>query len=208
MWEKKSVQKPGTDQKVAVIGGGPAGLTAAYYLAKQGHRVTIFEELPKAGGMLQYGIPAYRLPREIVDEEIAEIEKIGVEIRTNTRIESIEDLKDDEDFDAVVVTVGAHMGVKTPIPGKDLPDVLLGTEFLRRVSLGDAPKIGERVVVLGGGNVAFDCARVSRRIGAKQVLMACLEFKDNMPAACDEIQEGEEEGNQGFPRPDLQASRG
>ncbi len=199
LWEKNAFQKDGTDNKVAVIGSGPAGLTAAYYLAKLGHSVTIYEELPKAGGMLRYGIPEYRLPRNVLDEEIAEIEKLGVEITCDTKIESIEDLMDEEDFDAVVVATGTHAGVKIPIPGADCEDVLIGTEFLRQVNLGETPKVPKRVVVLGGGNVAFDCARIARRLGAEQVLMACLEFKDNMPAACDEIEEGEEEGIRIFP---------
>ncbi len=199
LWEKNSFQKPATDHKVAVIGSGPAGLTAAYYLAKLGHAVTVFDALPKAGGMLRYGIPEYRLPRHILDEEVAEVEKRGVEFRMETKVESIQDLMDDEDFDAVMVAVGTHAGVKIPIPGADAQDVLIGTTFLRQVNLGNPPKIGKRVVVLGGGNVAFDCARVARRLGAENVQMACLEFKDNMPAACDEIEEGEEEGIQVFP---------
>jgi NADPH-dependent glutamate synthase beta subunit-like oxidoreductase/Pyruvate/2-oxoacid:ferredoxin oxidoreductase delta subunit/ferredoxin len=199
LWEKNAVQKDDTDNKVAVIGSGPAGLTAAYYLAKLGHSVTIYDELPKPGGMLRYGIPEYRLPREVLDEEIAEIEKLGVEIETDTKIESIEDLMDEEDFDAVVVATGTHAGVKIPIPGADCDDVLIGTDFLRQVNLGETPEVPKRVVVLGGGNVAFDCARIARRLGAEQVQMACLEFKDNMPAACDEIEEGEEEGIQIFP---------
>jgi NADPH-dependent glutamate synthase beta subunit-like oxidoreductase/Pyruvate/2-oxoacid:ferredoxin oxidoreductase delta subunit/ferredoxin len=199
LWKENAFQKDETDNKVAVIGSGPAGLTAAYYLAKLGHSVTVYEELPELGGYLRYGIPSYRLPRNILDEEIEIIKDLGVEFETDTRIESIEDLMDEEDFDAVVVATGTHAGVRLPIPGGDCDDVLLGTDFLRRVNLDDAPDVPKRVVVLGGGNVAFDCARISRRLGAEQVLMACLEFKDNMPAACDEIEEGEEEGIQIFP---------
>jgi NADPH-dependent glutamate synthase beta subunit-like oxidoreductase/ferredoxin len=199
LWKENAFQKDETDNKVAVIGSGPAGLTAAYYLAKLGHSVTVYEELPELGGYLRYGIPSYRLPREILDEEIAIIKDLGVAFETDTRIESIEDLMDEEDFEAVVVATGTHAGVRLPIPGGDCDDVILGTEFLRRVNLDDAPEVPKRVVVLGGGNVAFDCARISRRLGAEQVLMACLEFKDNMPAASDEIEEGEEEGIQIFP---------
>lgn len=194
LWEKKARQDPPTDKRVAVIGSGPAGLTGAYYLAKLGHTVTVFEALPEAGGMLRYGIPAYRLPRAVLDSEIDEIKKIGVAIQTCKHIESLEDLMDDEDFDAVLVAVGAHIGQKLRLDGAELEGVQIGTDFLRTVNMAEPVQIGKQVVVLGGGNVAFDCARMARRLGATQVHIACLEYKNDMPAACDEIDQGEQEG--------------
>lgn len=193
LWQKNVMKKSPTDRKVAVIGSGPAGLTAAYYLANQGHSVTVFESLPRAGGMLRWGIPEYRLPREIIDSEISYIEKTGVEIKTDTHIESIGKLFE-QGYQAVLVAVGTQKGQKLPIPGADNKRVLIGIDFLREVNLGNKVDIGHQVVVLGGGNVAFDCARVALRLGAKQVHIACLEDREHMLAAEDEIAEGEEEG--------------
>ncbi|MCL6476945.1 MAG: FAD-dependent oxidoreductase [Peptococcaceae bacterium] len=192
-WEKKSKKAPPTGKRVAVVGAGPAGLTAAYYLAKQGNSVTVYEELPLPGGMLRFGIPEYRLPPEVVAEEIKEIEDAGVEIRTNTRVDSIDALLE-EGYNAVLVATGAHQGVKLPIPGADLEGVLVNIPFLRDVRLGRKVDVGERVVVLGGGNVAFDCARVARRLGAGEVRIVCLESREKMTASPEEIEQGEEEG--------------
>lgn len=192
IWEKNRKKKPDTGQQVAVIGSGPAGLTAAYYLVLQGHAVTVFESMPSAGGMMRYGIPAYRLPREVLDREIEEIIAAGVSLKTDTRIAAIDALVD-QGYDAVLVAVGAHMGGKLRIPGADHPSVMAGLDFLRRINGGEKIPVGNRVLVLGGGNVAFDCARVARRMGALHVFIACLECRDEMPAACDEIEQGEEE---------------
>ncbi|OGO19584.1 MAG: hypothetical protein A2Z15_07605, partial [Chloroflexi bacterium RBG_16_50_11] len=191
--EIKTDRKASTAKKVAVIGAGPAGLTAAYYLALQGHDITVFDALPAAGGMLRYGIPEYRLPRQVLDREIKYIENMGVEIKTGARIESI-DMLIEEGYHGVIVAVGTHQGQKLKIPGADSSGVLIGVDFLRDVNTGKSVSVGKNVLVLGGGNVAFDCARVARRLGAVQVKMACLESRETMPAADDEIQQGEEEG--------------
>lgn len=193
LWKKNTKRRPSTGRKATVIGSGPAGLTAAYYLSKQGHDVTVFESLPLAGGMMRYGIPEYRLPRKVLDEEIADIENMGVEIKTGTPVESIDGLFD-QGYEAVLVAVGAHKGQKLPIPGVDNEAVLIGVDFLREINSGKEIPVGKRVIVLGGGNIAFDCARVARRLGADQVHMACLESRTDLPAACDEIEQGEEEG--------------
>ena len=155
-WKGKGKQLPDTGKKVCVVGGGPAGLTAAYYLRKQGHAVTVKEALPTVGGMMSYGIPSYRLSREIVAQEAKVIEDQGVVIETNTKVEKpVELLKE---YDAVLMSIGAHKGVRLPMEGSELPGVLLNIDFLRNASLGQETGMGKRIIVLGGGNVAFDCA--------------------------------------------------
>lgn len=193
LWKEKILPKPFTEKQVAVIGSGPAGLTSAYYLRLQGHEVTVFEALPEAGGMLRYGIPEYRLPRNVVDSEVAVIKSTGIAFNTGSRVESIDRLFE-QGYDAVVVAVGAHKGQKLPIPGVDSRGVLVGVDFLREVNLSREVPVGRRVVVLGGGNVAFDCARAARRLGAVEVVLACLECREDMPAAEEEIRQAEEEG--------------
>ena len=192
-WKQKSVRKPATGKKVAVVGAGPAGLTAAYYLAKQGHEVTVFEAQAQAGGMMRYGIPDYRLPTEVVAKEIDEITAVGVQIKTNTRITSADELLK-EGYSTVLLAIGAHEGVKLPIPGNDLDGVLTNIPFLRRARMGEKMDLGGKVAVLGGGPVAFDCARVARRMGAGEVHIACLETREGMTADEEEIQQGQEEG--------------
>lgn len=193
VWRERAVPKSPTGKRVAVVGSGPAGLTAAYLLRLQGHDVAVLEELPLAGGMLRYGIPEYRLPRSAIETEIRAIEEAGVSIETGRRVESLDEVLA-EGYDAAVVAVGAHKGQKLRISGAGSRGVLVGTAFLRAVNLGDQPEVGRRVLVLGGGNVAFDCARVARRLGAEEVRMACLESREQMPAAEDEIEQGEDEG--------------
>ncbi len=192
-WKLNTAAKDDTGKRVAVVGSGPAGLTAAYILRLQGHEVTVFESLPEAGGMLRYGIPEYRLPRRVLDAEVADIEEAGVAIKTGTRVESIDALLT-EGYDAVLVAVGAHKGTKLRVPGANSQGTLVSTDFLRAVNLGEAVAVGKKVVVLGGGNVAFDCARVARRLGADEVLVACLECRADMPASADEIEQGVDEG--------------
>ncbi len=192
-WKEKSFMKPSTGKKVAIIGAGPAGLTAGYYLKKLGHDVTIFEKLPKAGGQMRYGIPSYRLPREVLDREIAEIESIGVKIECGSSVESALDLKN-KGYDAVFVSVGTHAGNRLPLPGNDLPGVYLNADFLRESNMGNPLPVGENVVVLGGGNVAIDCAQTAVRLGAKHVVMTCLEAPDKMTASEEEVTWAKEEG--------------
>jgi len=193
LWKPKSKVAPPTGKRVAIVGSGPAGLTAGYYLTKLGHHATVFESLPVAGGMLRVGIPAYRLPTEILDAEIKEIKSVGVEIKTNSKVESLDKLLE-QGYDAILLAMGAHRGIKLPLPGADLEGVLVNIPFLRDVRLGKKVKVGKRVVVLGGGNVAFDCARTSRRLGATEVHVACLECKTGMLADLEEIEEGGAEG--------------
>jgi formate dehydrogenase beta subunit len=192
-WKEGLARKEDTGKRVAVVGSGPAGLTAAYYLRLQGHDVTVCEALPEAGGMLRYGVPEYRLPRPLLAEEIGEIEALGVDVRTGVKVESLDSFFADG-YDAVVVAVGAHKGQKLRVSGAGSDGVLVGTSFLREVNLGNAVPVGKRVVVLGGGNVAFDCARVAKRLGAEEVTLACLECRAEMLAGADEIAQGEDEG--------------
>ncbi|MFC2069702.1 FAD-dependent oxidoreductase [Chloroflexota bacterium] len=198
LWEKNSVIKPPSGKKAAIIGSGPAGLTAAYYLANQGHAVTVFESLPLAGGMMRFGIPEYRLPGDILDIEIEDIRNRGVEIKTGTRIESTDELFE-QGYDAVLAAVGTHRGQKLPIPDADSEGIFIGIDLLKDIRLGKKVDIGKKVVVLGGGNVAFDCARIARRLGAEQVQIACLECREEMPATDDEISQAEEEGIKVYP---------
>jgi formate dehydrogenase (NADP+) beta subunit len=192
-WKQNVRKEPSTGKKVAVIGSGPAGLTTAYYLAKQGHELTVFESLPFPGGMLRVGIPEYRLPVGVLNSEIKQIEDAGVTIKTNIKVESPESLMN-EGYDAVLVAIGTHQGKKLPIPGNDLDGVLVATSFLREVRFGSKVKVGEKVIVLGGGNVAFDCARTALRLGAKEVKIACLEPKERMLATPEEVACSEKEG--------------
>lgn len=192
-WKERIRKDASTGKKAAVIGGGPAGLTAAFYLAKKGHAVTIFEKNEKAGGQCRYGIPAYRLPDELLDREIGTILEAGPELKTNLQAPPPAALFE-QGFDTVLVAVGTHKGVRLPLEGSDLPQVYVNTDFLKQARLGTPLSLGGRVMVLGGGNVAFDCARTAVRLGAEEVHMACLENERQMTSTPDEIAEGAEEG--------------
>ena len=180
-------------ENVAIIGAGPCGLTAARDLVRKGYGVTVFEALPVAGGMLRVGVPEYRLPSWIIEREIQDILDEGVELRLNHLVEDLDSLFD-QGFDAVLIAVGAHVGKKLPIPGADLEGVLLNTIFLREVRLGEPPRLGKKVMVLGGGNVAMDVARTAVRLGVPEVHLACLESREKMPAHPWEIEHAEAEG--------------
>ena len=187
--------EPATGKRVAVIGGGPMGLSAAYFLRQKGHDVTIFESMPKAGGMLRYGIPEYRLPKEILDEEILTIEKMGVEIITDTKIGvdiPFETVR--EDFDAVLLGIGAWISTGVGCKGEDADGVIGGIDFLRKVVRNEEIELGEKVAIVGGGNTAMDACRTAVRLGTKEVYNIYRRTKDEMPADMVEIEEAEEEG--------------
>ena len=182
-------------KSVAIVGGGPAGLTAAYYLALNGHAVTVFDAMPKMGGMLRYGIPEYRLPKKVLDAEIAEIESLGVALKNNVKIgESVtlDSLK--ADFDAVIVAIGAWKNMGLRCVGEELSGVMGGIEFLRKIALGQPSGIGKNVAVVGGGNTAMDACRSAVRAGAQNVYVIYRRTRDEMPAEDIEIEEAMEEG--------------
>jgi len=193
LWKKGLKICPPSGKKVAVIGSGPAGLTAAYFLALKGHLVTVYEALPVPGGMMRVGIPDYRLPKDILMKDVQEIEKLGVEIRLNSTVTSPENLLQ-AGYDAVFLATGAHKGVKLGIPGEDSPGVIDCVSFLRNVNLGEQVKVGKKVAVVGGGNAAIDSARTALRLGAKEVTILYRRTEEEMPAEPEEIEQALKEG--------------
>ena len=188
------LEKPKAE-RVAVVGAGPAGLNAAYQLGRRGYHVTIFEALPVSGGMLAVGIPDYRLPRKILEQDIRFICQHNVEIKTGTALGrdfTIDDLLQ-EGYKAVFLAMGAHLNQKLGVSGESAQGVLPGVNFLRQVNLEQEVKTGERVAVIGGGNVAFDAARTALRLGAKDVSIVYRRTRDEMPANDEEIEEAEQE---------------
>ena len=184
-----------TGKRVGIIGGGPGGLTAAYYLSLQGHRVTIVDAMPQMGGMLRYGIPEYRLPKKVLDAEIDEIASLGVKMQNNYRIgvdASFEEFK--SQYDAVVVAIGAWSSMPVGCPGEELEGVMGGIEFLQKVAQGQPVDIGDKVAVVGGGNTAMDACRTAVRLGAKEVYVVYRRTEKEMPAEQLEIDEAKEEG--------------
>ena len=171
-----------TGKSVAIIGGGPMGLSAAYFLRQKGHEVTIFDAMPKLGGMLRYGIPEYRLPKEVLDDEIDIIASMGVEIVPNTKIgvdmpfEAVQN-----DFDAVLLGIGAWVSTGVGCPGEDAEGVIGGIDFLRKVVRNEYIDFGEKVAIVGGGNTAMDACRTAVRLGAKEVYNIYRRTKDEMP---------------------------
>ena len=192
-WKHRARKLPPTGKKVAIVGSGPAGLTAGYYLAKAGHTVTVFEQFSKDGGMMRVGIPDYRLPPEVLDGEIDIIKEAGVDIKLNTRIESVDGLFD-QGYEAVFLAVGAHRGQSLGVEGDKLPGVFDGASFLRDVNLGVKVNVGNKVAVIGGGNVAIDGARVALRLGAKDVRILYRRTRAEMPASPEEVEAALEEG--------------
>jgi NADPH-dependent glutamate synthase beta subunit-like oxidoreductase len=181
-------------EKIAVIGAGPAGLSCAYQLARRGYPVTVFEAFGRPGGMLRYGIPAYRLPRPVLDAEIQRILDLGVELQCDCvagRDVSFEQLR--QEYRAVFVGIGAHQGLKLAVAGEDAPNVFTGTEFLNRANSGESVEVGNKVIVIGGGDTAIDAARVSKRLGA-EVTILYRRTRAEMPAIKPEIEGALEEG--------------
>jgi len=196
--EKSLPLKPLTQEhygeKIAVIGSGPAGLSCAYQMVRRGYPVTVFEAFPKSGGMLRYGIPTYRLPRYVLDAEIARILALGAEFRCGTAVGkdlAYEDLR--RSYAAIFVGIGAHKGMRLGVPGEEAPNVLSGVEFLHRMNTGEPVKVGETVVVVGGGDTAVDAARVAARLGTKTTILYRRTIQE-MPAIKQEMEEAEREG--------------
>jgi len=194
---KNPPKAPDKNQKVCVIGAGPGGMSAAYYLALQGYGVRIIEAQSVAGGMLLLGIPRYRLPGDVIDREVAMLKELGVEFQFNTRFgrdANLQQLKT-EGFNAFFFAIGAHISFKLGVPGEaEFPQVIEAIDFLRRVALGDRKIPGNRVVVIGGGNVAIDAARTCLRLGCESVTLAYRRTRSEMPADAEEIEQAEEEG--------------
>ncbi|MCD6391119.1 MAG: FAD-dependent oxidoreductase [Dehalococcoidia bacterium] len=181
------------DSKVAVIGSGPAGLACAYDLIREGYAVTVFESLPRAGGLLRYGIPEYRLPKEVLDNDISYIQELGVEIKTKSPVEDLAEVFN-QGYAAIFIASGAQGSQKMGIPGEETSGVIHALDFLRMVNAGVDIKLGNKVVVVGGGNAAIDAARASLRLGAREVTVVYRRSRDEMPAISSEVEEAEHEG--------------
>jgi NADPH-dependent glutamate synthase beta subunit-like oxidoreductase len=181
-------------KRVLVVGAGPSGLSAAYQLARRGHAVTIREAGPMAGGMMRFGIPRYRLPRDVLDAEIQRILELGIALECNTKVTSILDDMRDGHFDAVFLAVGAHIGKRAYIPAGEAAHILDAVTMLRGMEGEEQPLLGRRVVVYGGGNTAMDAARTARRLGASEAIVVYRRTRDRMPAHDFEVQEALDEG--------------
>jgi NADPH-dependent glutamate synthase beta subunit-like oxidoreductase/ferredoxin len=186
-----SVNEP-SGKRVAVVGSGPAGLTASYYLAGLGHEVTVLEALPVAGGMMWVGIPEYRLPREVLEREIDEIKRAGVEIKTNTRVDSLDELLGQ--YDAIFLALGAHHGLRLGVEGEDSPAVESAVDFLREVSLGKKVAPGDRVVIIGKKGAVIDSARTALRLGSREVTVIYAGTREQLQASQEDVAAAIHEG--------------
>lgn len=187
-----SVDAAPSGKHVLVVGAGPSGLSAAYHLRRLGHEVTVKDAGPMAGGMMRFGIPKYRLPREVLDAEIKRIEDLGVRFEFNSKVENVDDVVDD--FDAVFLAVGAHIGRHADIPAGGSAKVMDAVQLLADMEGEDKPMLGRRVVIYGGGNTAIDAARTAKRLGAEEAVIVYRRNRDRMPAHDSEVTEAEEEG--------------
>ncbi len=185
-----------TGKRVLVIGGGPCGLSAAYHLTRLGHEVEMRDSGDETGGMMRYGIPAYRLPRDVLTGELDRIAEMGVRVTSAHKVEDLVAERDEGAFDAVFVAVGAHLSKRVDIPARDAGRIVDAVSFLRSVASGERPVIGRRVAVYGGGNTAMDAARVARRMGADEALIVYRRTREQMPAHLDEAEDAEREGVQ------------
>ncbi len=192
-WKPEFKHLPGGG-RILVIGAGPSGLSAAYHLTRLGHQVEIYEAGPVAGGMIHFGIPAYRMPRGELEAEIQRIRDIGVKILLNHRVKDVLTEKEYGNFDAVFVAVGAHISKKIDIPSRDAGKILDAVQFLRSVEAGDNLKLGRRVAIYGGGNTAMDAARTAKRLGAEEAVIIYRRDRASMPAHDFEAEEAIEEG--------------
>jgi NADPH-dependent glutamate synthase beta subunit-like oxidoreductase len=181
-------------KRVLVIGAGPSGLSASYHLARLGHEVEIRDAGPEPGGMMRYGIPAYRMPRDVLSGEVERIAALGVRIASNHRVIDLDAERREGGFDAVFVAVGAHLSKRVEIPARDAGPIVDAVSFLRGVAAGERPVIGRRVAIYGGGNTAMDAARVARRLGAEEALIVYRRTREQMPAHEEEAQDAEREG--------------
>jgi NADPH-dependent glutamate synthase beta subunit-like oxidoreductase len=183
-----------TGKRVLIVGGGPSGLCAAYHLARLGHEVEIHDAGSEAGGMLRYGIPAYRLPPDVLAGEVARIERLGVKIELEHRVENLVAEQEGGGFDAVFVAVGAHLAKHVDIPARDAGKIVDAVAYLRSVAGGERPQLGRRVAVYGGGNTAMDAARVAKRLGATDAMIVYRRTRGQMPAHEQEAEDAEREG--------------
>jgi NADPH-dependent glutamate synthase beta subunit-like oxidoreductase len=196
-WRLRAESEPAptpSGKRVLVVGAGPSGLSAAYHLTLRGHRVTICDAGPLAGGMMRFGIPRYRLPRDVLDAEVQRILDLGVELRLNTKITDILQTMREDSFDAAFLAVGAHIGRRAYIPAGEAAHILDAVALLRGMEGETRPLLGRRVVVYGGGDTAMDAARTARRLGAEEAVVVYRRTRERMPAHDSEVQEAEEEG--------------
>jgi NADPH-dependent glutamate synthase beta subunit-like oxidoreductase len=191
---KPSAAPTRTGKRVLVVGAGPSGLSAAYHLARRGHEVEVRDSGSEPGGMMRYGIPAYRLPRDVIGAELQRITALGVQITCGHRVEDLVAEREEGGFDAVFVAVGAHLSKRVDIPARDAGPIVDAVSFLRNVASGERPAVGRRVAVYGGGNTAMDAARTARRLGAQDTVIVYRRTRAQMPAHEEEAEDAEREG--------------